>query len=384
MHDVIIAGAGPVGGTLALAIADADLDVLALDARPHGTVPRGDRSLALSHGARLIFERVGVWSRLAAIPDAITPITAIDISQAGGFGVTRLSALEQQLPALGYVVSYVALQNAIDARVAQTTTVLRFDATVANVGGTPAFAAVELSDHPDEILTARLAVVADGTGTAVRGIERVVNAYGQVALIAKIWMDAPHEGIAFERFTPDGPMALLPERDHYGLVWTMQPDEAARALAWSDDEFIGRVARHFGTRVSGFVRVAERKSFPLALEYARPATTTRTILVGNAAQALHPIAGQGFNLGVRDAFELGQVINEAAPSLLGERAMVAAYAASRRVDRLAGIAFTHGLTHIFTSELPFVRWPRGVALTMLDAVPPVKKAFTRAMLFGLS
>jgi 2-octaprenyl-6-methoxyphenol hydroxylase len=197
-------------------------------------------------------------------------------------------------------------------------------------------------------------------------------------------MDAPHEGIAFERFTPDGPMALLPERDHYGLVWTMQPDEAARALAWSDDEFIARVARHFGTRVSGFVRVAERKSFPLALEYARPATTTRTILVGNAAQALHPIAGQGFNLGVRDAFELGQVINEAAPSLLGERAMVAAYAASRRVDRLAGIAFTHGLTHIFTSELPFVRWPRGVALTMLDAVPPVKKAFTRAMLFGLS
>jgi 2-octaprenyl-6-methoxyphenol hydroxylase len=179
-------------------------------------------------------------------------------------------------------------------------------------------------------------------------------------------------------------MALLPERDHYGLVWTMQPHEAARALAWSDDEFIAQLARHFGTRVTGFARVADRKTFPLALEYALPSTTTRTVLIGNAAQALHPIAGQGFNLGVRDAFELGQAINESAPEALGERAMIAAYAASRRVDRLAGIAFTHGLTQIFTSELPFVRWPRGVALTMLDAVPPVKKAFTRAMLFGLS
>lgn len=384
MHDVIIAGAGPVGASLALAIADADLDVLALDARPRGVAPRGDRSLALSHGARLIFERLGVWSRLAVVKDAVTPITAIDISQAGGFGVTRLSADEQELPALGYVVSYVALQGAIDAQLARTATTIRFDATVASVGGTPAYAAVELRDHPDELLTARLAVVADGTGTTVKGLERVVHAYGQVALIAKVWMETPHDGVAYERFTAAGPMALLPQGDHYGLVWTLLPHQAERALAWSDDEFRTRLAQHFGARVHGFARVAERRTFPLSLEYARPATAARTVLIGNAAQALHPIAGQGFNLGVRDAFELGQAINDTQRDGLGSSAMIAAYASARRADRLAGIAFTHGLTRIFTSELPFVRWPRGVALTLLDMVSPVKKAFTRAMLFGIS
>ena len=384
MHDVIIAGAGPVGGTLALAIADADLDVLALDARSAGSAPRGDRSLALSHGARLIFERLGVWCRLAATRDAVTPITAIDISQAGGFGVTRLDAHEQRIPALGYVVSYVALQNAIDAELARTRTTVLFDATVTGVGGTPAYAAVDLRDRPDDVLMARLAVVADGTGTAVRGIEREIRAYGQVALTAKVWTDAPHDGVAYERFTADGPMALLPQRDHCGLVWTMQPHEAVRALAWSDDEFIARLSHHFGTRVAGFTRVADRKTFPLSLEYARPSTSVRTVLIGNAAQALHPIAGQGFNLGLRDAYELGDAINDTEQDALGRPEMIATYAASRRVDRLAGIAFTHGLTQIFTAESPFVRWPRGLALTMLDAVPPMKKAFTRKMLFGLS
>src|SRR5258708_27620421 len=141
LHDVVIVGAGPVGGALALAIADADLDVVALDARAPGAAPRGDRSLALSHGARLIFERLGVWSRLASAKNAVTPITTVDISQAGGFGVTRLSADEQDVPALGYVVSYLALQQAIDAELARTRTDLRFGAHVESVGGTPAYAA---------------------------------------------------------------------------------------------------------------------------------------------------------------------------------------------------------------------------------------------------
>ena len=152
----------------------------------------------------------------------------------------------------------------------------------------------------------------------------------------------------------------------------------------SDSEFRERLAAHFGARVRGFTRIESRRTFPLSLEFARPASTSRIVLIGNAAQALHPIAGQGFNLGVRDAFELGQAINQCSPATLGDRDMIARYTASRRVDRVAGIAFTHGLTRIFTSELAFVRWPRGLALTMLDAIPSVKKAFTRAMLFGLS
>jgi 2-octaprenyl-6-methoxyphenol hydroxylase len=384
MHDVVIVGAGPVGGALALALADADLDVVALDARAAGGTLRGERSLALSHGARLIFERLAVWPRLAATAGAVTPIVEIDISQAGGFGVTRLVAEEQRLPALGYVVSYRALQAAIDDALMRTRIDIRFGVTAASVDGTHSDVAVALTGDAGTPLHARLAVVADGTGTAVAGIARQQRDYGQVALIAKVGMEDSHNGVAFERFTPEGPMALLPEGDHYGLVWTMTPEKADSMLAASDDRFLAALAHQFGTRVTGFARVADRRTFPLRLEFARSTVATRSVVIGNAAQALHPIAGQGFNLGVRDAYELGQAIIRAPHTALGEGPMLAAYAARRRPDRFAGIAFTHGLTQLFATDAALLRWPRGLALTLLDAVPPMKKAFTRAMLFGIS
>ena len=142
LHDLVIVGAGPVGATLALAVADAGLDVVALDARPPGTIGRGDRSLALSHGGRLILERVGVWSAVAAARDAVTPITAIDISQRGGFGRMRLDALEQGLPALGYVVSYRALQAALDAALERAGHKVVYGATVTGIRSTPSYGGV--------------------------------------------------------------------------------------------------------------------------------------------------------------------------------------------------------------------------------------------------
>jgi len=384
MHDVVIVGTGPVGGALALALADADLDIVGLDARAAGGTLRGDRSLALSHGARLIFERLAVWPHLAARPGAVTPIVEIDISQAGGFGVTRLVAEEQGLPALGYVVSYRALQAAIDDALARTGIVLRFGLSAAAVDGMDAEAVVTLSGDPAPPLRARLAVVADGTGTVVTGIARQQRDYGQVALIAKVGMAGPHHGVAFERFTPEGPIALLPEGEHYGLVWTLTPAKAESMLTVSDDAFLAALTQRFGARVTGFARVADRRTFPLRLEFARPTVAARSVVIGNAAQALHPIAGQGFNLGVRDAFELGQAIIRAPRATLGDNPMLAAFAARRRPDRYAGIAFTHGLTQLFANDSLILRWPRGLALTLLDAVPPMKKAFTRAMLFGIS
>ena len=384
MRDVVIVGAGPVGGALALALADADLDIVALDARAKGATLRGERSLALSHGARLIFERLAVWPRLAAVAGAVTPIAEIDISQAGGFGVARLVAEEQGLPALGYVVSYRALQAAIDEALARTGVELRYGTTAASVTGTPAYATVTEAEKGGAPLLARLAVVADGTGTAVAGIAREQRDYGQVALVARIGMERAHCGVAFERFTPEGPIALLPEGDRYGLVWTMTPEKAEAMLVASDDRFLAALAHHFGTRVTGFAQVADRRTFPLRLEFARPTVASRSVVIGNAAQALHPIAGQGFNLGVRDAFELGQAIIRAPRDALGDGPMLAAFAARRRPDRYAGIAFTHGLTQLFATDAAIVRWPRGLALTLLDAVPPMKRAFTRAMLFGFS
>jgi 2-octaprenyl-6-methoxyphenol hydroxylase len=383
LRDLAIVGAGPVGATLALALADADLDLVMLDARVAGTSARSDRALALSHGARLILERLDVWSRLTAARGAVTPIASIDISQAGGFGMTRLDASEHDLPALGYVVSYRALQGAMDAALEAAGVAIRFDAAAARVGGTPAYAAVTLEDARADCITARLAVVADGTGTRVDGIRRGRTEYGQVALTAKVAPARAHEGRAFERFTAEGPVALLPEGDDYGVVWTMTPARAERVLALSDDAFLDALAAHFGSRVERFAAVSSRRTFPLALEIARPTTTARVVVVGNAAQALHPIAGQGFNLGMRDAFELAQSILDTPRDRLGDPSMLAAYSRRRLPDRLAGIAFTHGLVHLFGTDLPFVRWPRGIALTTLDTMPLAKRAFARAMLFGL-
>jgi 2-octaprenyl-6-methoxyphenol hydroxylase len=378
LHDVVVVGAGPVGATFALALADAELDVLALDARAPGESLRTDRSLALSHGARLILERIGTWCTLAAQPDAVTPITAIDISQAGGFGTMRIDAAEQDLPALGYVVSYRALQAALDAALAARGIAVRHGARVTRVRSGPGHARVAVEGE-DDPLRARLAVVADGAGGAVDGIERERRDYGQVALVAKVWIDPPHRGIAYERFTDTGPVALLPEGDHHALVWTQSPQAVQRTLALADADFLDALAAHFGPRVRGYTRVAERRSFPLVLERARPPVAANVAAIGNAAQALHPIAGQGFNLGLRDAYELARAVRHA-KATLGDRAMLLRYARSRARDRFAGVAFTDGLVQVFGGA--GLRWPRGVGLALLDATPPIKRAFTRAMMFG--
>ncbi len=382
LADVAIVGAGPVGGALALALARSGLSVVALDARAAGTTTRGDRSLAISHGGRLILERLGIFARLAAVAGAVTPIARVDISQARAFGTATLDADEQGLPALGYVISYRALQAAIDDALAGTRTAIRYGSEATRVTGGPEHAEIAIDDATT--LRARLAVVADGTGAVVQGISRRRRDYGQVALIAKIRTASPHDGVAYERFTPGGPVALLPEHDRYGLVWTMTPEGAAAAMQWSDERFLRELSAHFGARRSDFIGVAERKSFPLALEFAQPAVAARAVLVGNAAQSLHPVAGQGFNLGLRDAYELSLEIGRASPSSLGSHAMLARYAARRRIDRYAGIAFTHGLTSVFAPDGALFAWPRGLALTALDMLPFAKRAFTRAMLFGMS
>lgn len=383
MRDVVIVGAGPVGATLALALRDAELDVVVLDARAKGESLRGDRSLALSHGARLILERQGVWQELAAAAGAVTPITEIDVSQSGGFGVTRLAAADVGLPALGYVASYRALQAALDAAMAHAGVQVRHGITVTSVGATAAYAAVDCDGGDGQPLVARLVAIADGTGGVVAGASRQRHDYHQLAMVAKVGSDPAPGGIAWERFAPGGPIALLPEGDHYGLVWTMSPELAQKRLVQPEGAFVEDLAHHFGPRVPRLTTVADRRTFPLVLEFAWKTAHRRCVALGNAAQTLHPVAGQGFNVGLRDAFGLAQAILDARREDIGTRAMLARYADSRRIDRMAGIAFTHGLVGIFGTDAAALRWPRGLALTFLDAVPPVKRAFSRAMMFGL-
>jgi 2-octaprenyl-6-methoxyphenol hydroxylase len=283
---------------------------------------------------------------------------------------------------LGYVVSYRALQAALDAALARGGIAIGHGLTARSVGGTPAYAAIE-TEGSDEPILARLVAVADGASTTVSGVARQRHDYGQVALVAKLWRSTPHGGLAYERFTPDGPVALLPEGDHYGLIWTATPERARQLLAADDASFLAQLAGHFGARTGGFSRVTDRRTFLLVLEFARDSTATRTVVVGNAAQMLHPVAGQGFNVGLRDAYELARAIVDVPRETIGDRSMLERYARHRRRDRWAGIAFTHGLVRIFGNDLAWVRWPRGLALTLLDALPPAKRAFARAMLFGV-
>ena len=380
IRDVAIAGAGPVGATLALFLADAEVDLAIVDARHEGDAAR-DRALALSHGARLIFERIGIWTALAAQAGAVTPIARIDVSQAGGFGGVRLDAAEQGVPALGYVVSYRALSRVLDDALKHAGIAVGFGTRVRGVAAAGDAAAFELEEGPP--LRARLGVVADGAGTPIASIARRRHDYAQCAVVGEVWLDHEHGGVAHERFTAEGPVALLPERDHYALVWTCRPDEAARLLHLPEEAFLRELSGHFGARVRRFMRVAERRSFPLALDVARSPTRPHLVVIGNAAQALHPIAGQGFNLGLRDAYDLARTIVDTPRAELGEAAMLARYRRRRALDRRAGIAFTHGLVQLFGNDLPWLRVPRGLGMMALDTLPFAKRAFARAMLYGL-
>jgi 2-octaprenyl-6-methoxyphenol hydroxylase len=269
----------------------------------------------------------------------------------------------------------------LDDALRGSTIELRFGASARAVSATAQAAQIDIA--AEEPVTARLAVVADGAASSVQGIERRRHDYGQTAIVAALELDHPHGGIAYERFTRDGPVALLPERDHYALVWTQAPEAAARTLTMSEASFVAALATHFGSRMRGFKHAGALRSFPLTLEVARDTTARRVAVIGNAAQTLHPIAGQGFNLGLRDAHELARIVIDTPRRELGAPAMLERYRDRRTWDRRAGIAFTHGLVQLFGNDQRWLRVPRGIGMMVLDTVPFAKRTFTRAMLFGM-
>jgi 2-octaprenyl-6-methoxyphenol hydroxylase len=380
LHDVLIAGGGPAGATLALALSRGDIDMRIVDARPAGGLGSGDRTLALSHTARLLFERIGVWSKLSGV----TPIECIDISQRGAFGITQLAARDIGVPALGYVVRYGALQAALDASLEDAGIPIDFNRRVDKITAT-ADAAEVVAQGPDttDRHSARLVVVADGSGETLPDIHRRKIDYRQRAIVGIVATDAMKEGVAYERFTADGPTALLPYGSRYALVRTATPARADELLAMDDGEFLEDLHRHFGDRAGRFTSVAGRSAFPLSLQFASRVVGTRSVVLGNAAQVLHPIAGQGFNLGLRDVWSLASQLLDTPREQIGAREQLGAYEKSRRVDRWAGVVTTHSLVRAFQFDHPLAALPRGLGLTLLDSVPPLKRAFARAMLSGL-
>jgi 2-octaprenyl-6-methoxyphenol hydroxylase len=380
--DVAIVGGGMVGASLALALQGTALRVALIEAvAPESAAHLSfdDRTTALGNGARRILDTLGVWREIAAQAGAIR---GIHISDAGRFGFARLEASQHRLAAFGYTVSNrhigavlwqsLRAQGRISLLCPARTLEARLAADEARLRIADA-AGVETE------LQAALIVAADGAHSLIKQAARIASSdedYRQVAVVANIRTDAPAGGIAYERFSEAGPMALLPlVSGGYTVVWTLEPDRAAALKDCEPALFCQQLQRAFGYRAGRILEVGRRAAYPLALVRALEATATRVALIGNASQALHPIAAQGFNLGLRDAAVLAELIAAAADP--GAPAVLAQFAARRADDRRGMIGFTDNLVKLFGDRSAAMIAARNLGLLLFDLSPPAKRALAR-------
>lgn len=371
-HDLAIVGAGPVGMTLALALKDAGLDIVLVDARPRGAARQDPRVLALSHGTRLTLERLGIWPHLQ-----VTPIETIHVSHQGGLGRSLLQAAEYGLPALGYVAAAGDLATALDNALATAGIPVRDNASVSGLAAGAEDVLISLADGSH--LSARLAACAEG---AIQGTDDdlVERDYGQHAVISIATPAEAHGQRAWERFTPQGPLAVLPCGSGCAIVHTAAPGEADALMALDDQAYLARLQAHFGTRLR-FASVGPRNRYPLLLRYRPNPVGQRTVWLGNAAQTLHPVAGQGYNLALRDVWSCAQTLLRAGGDP-GAADTLAAYARARQLDRQGTIRFTDGLVRLFSTPAPALKHLRGAGLFALDLLPPARHFVAKRMMFG--
>lgn len=378
-NDIVIAGGGPVGATLALALQNAGYASTMIEPRALTSPDAPDgRALALSHGSRLILERLGVWKRVPAF----TPITTIHVSQRGGFGFAKLTAQEMQMPALGYIVGHAPLMRALEAQLDEAGIEVLRGYALKDAQPQENTLRLDLENH--EPLYTKLLAVADGGANAGLA-ETKTREYKQVALTCEVATIEPHRNRAFERFTPEGPLALLPQsRDARGwsLVWIAPLTRIETLLALDAAAFAHELQNTFGKSLGAFALLNERRTFPLVLNYATDTRTPRTVLVGAASQTLHPIAGQGLNLGLRDAWEFAQLLVRTQPTDVGAESVLAQHQRQRRRDRFATVAFTDILVRIFCNDMPALRAMRGLGLTLFGGFAPAKHYLMRRMMFG--
>jgi 2-octaprenyl-6-methoxyphenol hydroxylase len=377
-EQIVIAGAGPVGAVCALALKQGGLDPLVLEARAENAPLNDRRTLALSYGSRLLLERLGVWAKI----QQATPITRIHISHRGGLGRAQLDADEEKLPALGYVLSYGELAQALMDGLNEAGARMRFGVQVKKAAPKNDAAELTLDGEAAEIISARLAVIADGGRGENTPPSKWSHDYAQVAVVAEVRTELPHRNLAYERFTPNGPIALLPRNDGYALVWVNAPEESVRIARLDDAAFLAELQQRFGNRQGRFLAVGPRGQFPLRLDYRGTDAGAHVVRIGNAAQTLHPVAGQGFNLGLRDAWELAESCLQTAPETLGSATQLARFAAGRRRDALPGIGFTDFMVRAFSTGNPVAHHLRGLGLMALQALPPARHFVARRMLFG--
>ncbi len=375
MLQVAIVGGGPLGLCLALMLRQAGIASMILDARSTGASHDDARVLALSHGTRQILERLGVWHAFDT-----TPIHTIHTSQQGRFGRTLITAAENNIPALGYVIPAGELAAAL--------------ANTCTAAGIPMRHAVEVhctqagnrcvrlscrTAQDEYLLEAQLVARTDGVIKDSRNV--LARDYGQQAITARIQARRPAAALAYERFTHEGIAALLPLADHYGLIWTLPAEEAPARAALDEASFLDRLAQTFGGRIE-FVAAGARQCFPLGLRYRTSPIGARTIWLGNAAQTLHPVAGQGFNLALRDAVQLARLLASQADDC-GQDSLLIRHARMRRNDRLATRTFSDALVRLFGLRDPLCAQLRGAGLLALDMVTPARRRLAHRMIYGI-
>jgi 2-octaprenyl-6-methoxyphenol hydroxylase len=385
-YDITIVGGGMVGASLAVALAPLGLNVALVEAVAHDSASQpsfDERTTALSNGSRRILETIGVWS---GVQSQATPIRKIHISDQGRFGFARIDAAEQGLAAMGYVVPNRVLGMALWSRLHSSDNVHVFcPAEVSRVTANESAVELQIAEAGAAgLVDTRLVVAADGVQSAVRrafGVEAESRDYGQTAVITTVLPQRFHDHVAFERFTGSGPLALLPlDGGRCTLVLTLSRAAAQSAMAWSDAEFLAELQQRFGFRLGRFLKVGRRVPYPLALSRAERTSAGRCVIVGNAAQALHPVAGMGFNLGLRDVASLAELIAEQRLERnfdAGASSLLAEYDAWRAADRGGVIAFTDGLVRMFANPLGLVRRMRNAGLLAFDLLPPAKAALSR-------
>jgi 2-octaprenyl-6-methoxyphenol hydroxylase len=382
-YDVVIVGGGMVGASLALALAPLKLKVALIEAfSPESAAQPSfdERTTALSNGSRRILETLKVWDALSS---AATPIAKIHVSDQGRFGFARIDAASQNLKALGYVLPNRLLGQVLWGLLKNSGVAIHCPARVKSVRREADAVHLSIDDNQPAI-SAQLVVAADGADSAVRaalGVEAQSRDYGQTAVITTVLPQRFHEHVAYERFTPNGPLALLPLSDgRCTLVLTLKSEHVDEALGWSDEAFIRELQQRFGFRLGRFLKIGRRVPYPLALTRARDLGAERCLIIGNAAQALHPVAGMGFNLGLRDAASLAELIadNAGEPGFdFGAPALRHSYESWRVEDRRGVVAFTDGLVRTFASPMRAIALARDVGLLAFDLLPPAKSALSR-------
>jgi 2-octaprenyl-6-methoxyphenol hydroxylase len=378
---VVIVGGGPVGSVLALALQQQAMPFVMLEARAKGASHKDTRALALSYGSRLILEKLGVWQ---AVTTKATAINTIHISQRGGLGRTKLNAAEHDQEAMGYVLPYGALTKALDA--ALDLQHVHYEANATDIAPKQINAEVTFTQkEAAQTIASPLVVVADGGRNLneIDGIKKETKEYGHDALVSKVIAQLPHNNIAYERFTPTGPMALLPNGETgFSLVWTGEKNSIDALLALDDATFLCQLHEAFGDRVGQFLSIEKRLSFPLKLSRLQPSTAPHLAIIGNAAQTMHPVAGQGFNVGMRDAWTLANLIIDTPENALGSEAMLATYSKQRSRDTRGGILFTDLLVNVFGNEIIGLQAARGLGLGASQLMSPVKNMLVSKMSFG--